>query len=265
MNFPAWPGQSSIQPMFIEKSALPIFPDECSCTNLRCRFPPCWHGCRCPLVWTNSLFCQALDHKSSRLIVSTCCRFCRLCRFRRRCRFQANAAEADTTVESADTVPRAATAPVSKPAVFLVEPWTIQPVQTHRQHLMLILPTLPISSALPIPTPPAVPGPALFRQRLPLTTFPAWPGRSGVQPMFVKQSALPIFPDEPPALQVCAADFSCRWHGCHRPNVQTSSLLCQALDCPVPRSRECCRIASQPPRRRAPGGARGGRIGATLG
>ncbi|KAI5581152.1 hypothetical protein BDE02_08G202800 [Populus trichocarpa] len=63
-------------------------------------------------------------------------------------RQQANTAEADTAAESADTVPRAATAPVSKPAVFLVEPWTIQPVQTHRQHL---LPILPISSALPIP------------------------------------------------------------------------------------------------------------------
>jgi hypothetical protein len=67
-------------------------------------------------------------------------------------RQQANAAEADTAAESADTVPRAATAPVSKPVVFLVEPWTIQPVQTHRQHLLPILPTLPISSALPIPT-----------------------------------------------------------------------------------------------------------------
>ena len=86
-NFPAWPGQSSVQPLFVEKSLLPIFP-----------------------------------------------------------RFQASAAE------SADTVPRAATAPVSKPAVFLVEPWTIQSVQTHRQHLLPILPTLPISSALPIPT-----------------------------------------------------------------------------------------------------------------
>jgi len=58
-------------------------------------------------------------------------------------RQQANAAEsADTAAESADTVPRAATAPVSKPAVFLVEPWTIQPVQTRRQHL---LPAMPIS------------------------------------------------------------------------------------------------------------------------
>ncbi|PNT26136.2 hypothetical protein POPTR_008G224328v4 [Populus trichocarpa] len=104
-------------------------------------------------------------------------------------RQQANAAEADS---AADTVPRAATAPVSKPAVFLVEPWTIQPVQTHRQHL---LPILPISSALPIPPlPPAVSKPALFRQRVPWTNFPAWPGQSIVQPMFVDKSALPIFP-----------------------------------------------------------------------
>jgi hypothetical protein len=78
---------------------------------------------------------------------------------------------------------------VSKPAVFLVEPWT---VQTHRQHL---LPILPISSALPIPPlPPAVSKPALFRQRVPWTNFPVWPGQSIVQPMFVEKSALPIFP-----------------------------------------------------------------------
>ena len=63
-------------------------------------------------------------------------------------RQQANAAKADTAAESSDTVPRAAIAPVTKPAVFLVEPWTIQPIQTHRQHL---LPIQPISSALPIP------------------------------------------------------------------------------------------------------------------
>jgi len=262
MNFPAWPGQSIVQPMFIKKSALPIFPDEPAAAQIYVAdFPPCWHGCRCPLVWTNSLFRQALDHKLSRLIVSTCCRFCRfcrLCRFRRLCRFQANATEVDTAAESADTVPRAATAPVSKLAVFLVEPWTIQPVQTHRQHLLPILPTLPISSALPIPTLPAVPEPALFHQRVPSTTFPAWPGQSSIQPMFVQQSALPILPDEPPAAQICAADFPRRWHGCHRPNVRTSSLLRQALDCPVPRSRERCWIASQPPRRRAPRGARGG-------
>ena len=88
-------------------------------------------------------------------------------------RQQANAAEsADTAAESADTVPRAATAPVSKPAVFLVEPWTIQPVQTHRQHLLptadfagsadpkptlpkqTLLPNLPtLSRGLPLPPP----------------------------------------------------------------------------------------------------------------
>jgi len=28
MNFPAWPGQSSVRPMFVENSVLPIFPDE---------------------------------------------------------------------------------------------------------------------------------------------------------------------------------------------------------------------------------------------
>ena len=87
-NFPVWPGQSIVQPMFVEKSALPIFPH----------------------------------------------------------------------------VGMAAAAPVSKPAVFLGEPWTVQPVQTHRQHL---LPILPISSALPIPTLPPVSKPALFRQLFP--------------------------------------------------------------------------------------------------
>jgi hypothetical protein len=149
MNFPAWSGQSSVQPMFVEKSALSIFPDEPAAAQIcGADFSPYWHGCRCPLVWTNSPFRQALDHKSSRLIVSTCCR---LCRFRWLCRFQANAAEADTAAESADTVPRAATAPVSKPAVFLVEPWTVQPVQTHRQHLVPILPTLPIPTLPPVP------------------------------------------------------------------------------------------------------------------
>ena len=68
-------------------------------------------------------------------------------------RQQANAAEADTAAESADTAPRAATAPVSKPAVFLVEPRAIQPVQTHRQHLLPILLTnLQLHKyALPIP------------------------------------------------------------------------------------------------------------------
>ena len=72
--------------------------------------------------------------------------------------------------------------------------------------------------------------------------------------MFVEKYALPIFPDEPPATQICAANFSRRWHGCHRPNVQTSSLLRQALDCPIPGTLPD-RIP--PSRRRAPRGARG--------
>ena len=129
--------------------------------------------------------------------------------------------------ESADTVPRAATAPVSKPAVFLVEPWT---VQTHRQHLLPILPTLPISSALPIPTLPAVPEPALFRQRVPSMNFPAWPAQSSIQPVFVEKSALPLLPDEPAAAQICAADFPPCWHGCRCPPVWTTSPFRQALD-----------------------------------
>jgi len=69
---------------------------------------------------------------------------------------------------AADNDPRAATAPVSKPAVFLVEPWTIQPVQTHRQHLLPIL---------PIPTLP----PPCLNQRCFVSVS-------------VQQSALPISP-----------------------------------------------------------------------
>ncbi|KAL9347212.1 hypothetical protein Peur_058584 [Populus x canadensis] len=61
------------------------------------------------------------------------------------------------------------------------------------------------------------------------------------QPILPISPALPI-PTLPPA-QICAADLSRRWHGCHRPDIQTSSPLRQALDCPVPRSRERCRIA----------------------
>src|SRR3990172_8476253 len=78
-NFPAWPGQPIVQPMFVEKSALPIFPDEPAAAQIcAADFPPCWHGCRGPPVWANSLFRQSLDRKSFRLINSACCRFCRL-------------------------------------------------------------------------------------------------------------------------------------------------------------------------------------------
>ena len=43
-------------------------------------------------------------------------------------------------------------------------------------------------------TAPTVAKPALFRQRVPWTNFPAWPGQPIVQPVFVKKSAVPIFP-----------------------------------------------------------------------
>src|SRR4030042_566793 len=48
-----------------------------------------------------------------------------------------------------------------------------------------------VPRAAPAPT---VAKPALFRQRVPWTNFPAWPGQPIVQPVFVKKSALPIFP-----------------------------------------------------------------------
>ena len=99
MNFPAWLGQSIVQPMFVEKSALPILPDEPAAAQI----------------------CAA----------------------------------------DSPPVGMAAAAPMFGPTVFFVKPWTIQSVQTHRQP---ILSTLPISSALPIPTLPPVSKPTLFRQ-----------------------------------------------------------------------------------------------------
>jgi hypothetical protein len=102
MNFPAWHGQSSVQPMFVEKSALPILPDKPAAAQI----------------------CAA----------------------------------------DSPPVGMAVAAPMSGPTVFFVKPWTIQSVQTHRQP---ILPTLLISAALPIPTLPLVSKPALFRQLFP--------------------------------------------------------------------------------------------------
>src|SRR3990170_973664 len=136
-------------------------------------------------------------------------------------RQQANAAEsADTAAESADTVPRAATAPVSKPAVFLVEPWTIQPVQTRRQHL---LPAMPISSALPIPTLP----PPWLNQRCFVSVSP---GRIFLPGL-----------DSPSSSPCSSKNLRCRF------SPTNPQLLKSALP-----------IFPQPPRRRAPGGARGG-------
>jgi hypothetical protein len=142
-NFPAWPGQSSVQPMFVEKFALSIFPNEPVAAQICATdSPPCWHGCRCPNVRTNSLFCQALDYP--------------VC---------PDSPSADS-VDFADFV-----------------------------------------GAADSNTAPTMSKPALFLQRVPSMNFPAWPGQSIVQPMFVEKSALPILPDEPAAAQICAADF----------------------------------------------------------
>jgi len=116
-NFPAWPGQSSVQPVSspcslknlrcrysptnLLSSACPLDEFSCLARLVQClarvrrkictadfprRTPSCTNlRCHRPIVWTNSLFRQALDCKSSRLIARTCCR---LCRFHRRCRFQ---------------------------------------------------------------------------------------------------------------------------------------------------------------------------------
>jgi hypothetical protein len=52
------------------------------------------------------------------------------------------------------------------------------------------------------------------RQPIPLTSFPAWPGQSIVQPMFVNNLRCRFSFDEPTAAQICAADFCPCWHGC---------------------------------------------------
>jgi hypothetical protein len=48
-----------------------------------------------------------------------------------------------------------------------------------------------------------------FHQRVPLMNFPAWRSQSSVQPMFIKKSALSIFPDEPAFVSVPLDEFSC--------------------------------------------------------
>ncbi|KAI9390781.1 hypothetical protein POPTR_008G224801v4 [Populus trichocarpa] len=242
-NFPVWPGQSIVQPMFVEKSALPIFPH----------------------------------------------------------------------------VGMAAAAPLSGPTVFSVKPWTVN--RPHSDGLSRRALDRPDSSPAPAAdsadfvgaadstTAPAVSKPALFRQRVPCTNFPVWPGQSIVQPMFVEKSALPIFPhvgmaaaaplsgptvfsvkpwtvnrphseSAPAADSAAFADFAGsadsalpipQLHKSAPPIFPAGGMAATAPMSrpavlsvkpwtvqPVPRSRERCRIASQPPRRRAPGGARGG-------
>jgi len=54
----------------------------------------------------------------------------------------------------------------------------------------------------------------LFSSAYPLTSFPAWPRQSIVQPMFINNLRCRFSFDEPTAAQICAADLSHCWHGC---------------------------------------------------
>jgi hypothetical protein len=124
----------------------------------------------------------------------------------------------------------AASAPLSGPTVFFVKPWTINPPDASPASAA---DSADFAGSADSNTAPTESKPALFRQRVPSTNFPAWPEQSIVQPMFVEKSALPILPDKPAAAQICAADSPPCWHGCRCPNVRTNSLFCQALDYPV--------------------------------
>ena len=84
-------------------------------------------------------------------------------------------------------------------------------IQTHRHHL---LPTSPISSALPIPALPAVSEQPLLRQRIPFCL--AWTAQ---RPARVRQ-------------QICAADFPRRASSCGSPRCRFFPLLASL---PLPR------------------------------
>jgi len=60
---------------------------------------------------------------------------------------------------------------------------------------------------------PIFPDSLCFRQRVPLTNFPAWPGQSSIQPMFVEKSALSIFLDIPCFCQRVPLMNFLAWHG----------------------------------------------------
>ena len=132
-------------------------------------------------------------------------------------------------------------------------------MRTHRQHLLPILMTLPISSALSIPALPAVSEQPLLRQRIPSTNFPAWPGQPSVQPMFVKQSAPPIFPDGPAACTNlrCRSSPLVAWLPLPRCLDQQPFSSSLGLSSPEIPGALPDPIPSQPPRRRAPRGAGG--------
>jgi hypothetical protein len=103
-------------------------------------------------------------------------------------RQQANAAEADTAAESADSNS------LSRRAVDYPARPDSSPA-----------PAADFVGAADSNTAPTVSKPALFRQRVPWTNFPAWPGQAIVQPMFVEKSALPI---SPPVGMAAAAPLS---------------------------------------------------------
>ena len=122
-----------------------------------------YFSCSSFAIYATFIFPWVL-HSSSRLIASTCCRFCRLCRFRRRCQFQhcplclnqhcfvsvspwwiflpGLDSPAFSPCSSNNMrywfspmnlccrffplVGIAATTPMSRPAVFFIKPWTIQ-------------------------------------------------------------------------------------------------------------------------------------------
>ena len=92
-------------------------------------------------------------------------------------RQQANAAEADTAAESADSNS------LSRRAVDYPARPDSSPA-----------PAADFFGAAESNTAPTVSKPALFLHRVPSMNFPAWPGQSIVQPMFVETSALPISP-----------------------------------------------------------------------
>jgi len=88
----------------------------------------------------------------------------------------------------------AATAPLSGPTVFSVKPWTINHPDSSPAPAADSADFADFAGSTDSNTAPTVSKPALFRQHVPWTNFPAWPGQSIVQPIFVEKSALPILP-----------------------------------------------------------------------
>ena len=164
--------RSSPSGLQLRKSALPIFPTG----GIAATAPVC--------VQPASIFRQAYDYDSSRLIVlaSPCSSKNSALPI-----FPVGPPAAQICAADFSRWWHRCHCPSARPArQYFSSSLRLRLVQTHRQLRLPILPTLPI------PALPAVSKQALSRQPTPLTNFPAWPG----QPMFVKKSALPIFPDD---------------------------------------------------------------------